>query len=668
MAFFRAIFVVCFCVSFCVQAFAGVGDYDKRQKADWTSDKFSKYVSIGGKDFSQCTGQYVAPNLILTAAHCYQGQQVGVIDDVYNPVINKNDSFKAKLVKLGNYRSGDSGSRKQDYAILLVQDKNNYYTKGAFDIGVLDATQEYESIINAGFGWVRILSNEEVDFLRNILNNELKTVKYMSFSSVEETINEALKEKNMKPLRDDNLNLKYSNCNILIDVDCYYVCKEYLWYEDGSKSKNSQYNPEKCKTVCENKENIKKKAEYPDVLGTTCDSWGGNSGGASFSAKTGKLVSICSAGIDAFGNAEDVNVVVSSFALRDVVEQMKKEYPVQLNAPRKQEHIEYMPGTSVNDIFKSIELGKITKSDISVPGIPNNSESETSETTVNAVETNNTEKTNNKQGDITKTANDIKEGVYVASGSAVSNNPEPKAPETNVNTVVSVDPTPNINIIKENIENVVNDGDISVRDILFIVDGMTTIQKLEEEYAKAKERENSLENRMLVAATIGATGFGGMELASGIAEQSADADAAADMAAYTQKMQCRVGGWRYNFNEKSVNVGGENVLTGLYNEYVALADDMARRRTELEQSPGIESAVVFKREYTGLYDDVGSGVQNGTYVSLYRASVGNPNDISRIADDATNTQNRIDTGLGVVGIGVAGGVGGNLIINRPNKQ
>ena len=379
-------------------------------------------------------------------------------------------------------------------------------------------------------------------------------------------------------------------------------------------------------------------------------------------------MSICSAGIDAFGNAEDVNVVVSSFALRDVVEQMKKEYPVQLNAPRKQEHIEYMPGTSVNDIFKSIELGKITKSDISVPGIPNNSESETSETTVNAVETNNTEKTNNKQGDITKTANDIKEGVHVASGSAVSNNPEPKAPETNVNTVVSVDPTPNINIIKENIENVVNDGDISVRDILFIVDGMTTIKKLEEEYAKAKERENSLENRMLVAATIAATGFGGMELASGIAEQSADADAAADMAAYTQKMQCRVGGRRYNFNEKSVNVGGENALTGLYNEYVALADDMARRRTELEQSPGIESAVVFKREYTGLYDDVGSGVQNGTYVSLYRASVGNPNDISRIADDATNTQNRIDTGLGVVGIGVAGGVGGNLIINRPNKQ
>ena len=133
-------------------------------------------------------------------------------------------------------------------------------------------------------------------------------------------------------------------------------------------------------------------------------------------------------------------------------------------------------------------------------------------------------------------------------------------------------------------------------------------------------------------------------------------------------MQCRVGGRRYDFNEKSVNVGGENSLTGLYSEYVALADDMSRRRTELEQSPGIESAIVFKREYTGLYDDVGTGVQNGTYASLYRASIGNENDISRIVDDAAKSETRIKTGAVVAGVGAAGSVGGNLIINRPNKQ
>jgi hypothetical protein len=189
------------------------------------------------------------------------------------------------------------------------------------------------------------------------------------------------------------------------------------------------------------------------------------------------------------------------------------------------------------------------------------------------------------------------------------------------------------------------------------------VKGAEEEYASARENEMSLKNRLMSGATIGATGIGGMQLASGLAAQSADAAAAADMAAYTQKMQCRVGGRRYRFNEKSVNVGGENALTGLYSEYVALADDLHERKDALGYAPGIESAVVFKREYTGLYDDVGSGVQNGTYASLYRASVGNPNDISRIADDATNTQNRIDTGLGAVGIGAAGGTMGNILGN-----
>jgi uncharacterized repeat protein (TIGR02543 family) len=83
------------------------------------------------------------------------------------------------------------------------------------------------------------------------------------------------------------------------------------------------------------------------------------------------------------------------------------------------------------------------------------------------------------------------------------------------------------------------------------------VKGAEEEYASARENEMSLKNRLMSGAAIGATGIGGMQLASGIAEQSADVDAAADMAAYTQKMQCRVGGRRYRFNEKSVNVGGK---------------------------------------------------------------------------------------------------------------
>lgn len=64
------------------------------------------------------------------------------------------------------------------------------------------------------------------------------------------------------------------------------------------------------------------------------------------------------------------------------------------------------------------------------------------------------------------------------------------------------------------------------------------ISNLEREYNAAVAREQSLANRMLGAAAIGAGGIGGMMLASGIAEQRADANAERDMTAHTR--HCRV--------------------------------------------------------------------------------------------------------------------------------
>ena len=69
----------------------------------------------------------------------------------------------------------------------------------------------------------------------------------------------------------------------------------------------------------------------------------------------------------------------------------------------------------------------------------------------------------------------------------------------------------------------------------------TEIIALEQRYNAAVAREQSLANRMLGAAAIGAGGIGGMMLASGIAEQRADADAERDMAAYLATFKCNYG-------------------------------------------------------------------------------------------------------------------------------
>ena len=75
-------------------------------------------------------------------------------------------------------------------------------------------------------------------------------------------------------------------------------------------------------------------------------------------------------------------------------------------------------------------------------------------------------------------------------------------------------------------------------DSVVIIDTYDKIAAMEQKYNSAAAREQSLANRMLGAAAIGAGGIGGMMLASGIAEQRADADAwSAQESETAQKVQ-----------------------------------------------------------------------------------------------------------------------------------
>ena len=190
------------------------------------------------------------------------------------------------------------------------------------------------------------------------------------------------------------------------------------------------------------------------------------------------------------------------------------------------------------------------------------------------------------------------------------------------------------------------------------------ISVLEERYNAAVSREQSLANRILGGVAIGAGGIGGMMLASGLAEMSADAAAEQDMAAYLATFKCDYGAGR-NIAGGTTNVQlpGANILLPLRNEYIALATDLQQRKEQLGLSPGIESNI--PEEMPGLYENVSIGVTDGAYASVSRALT-NPDgaDAAEWNAQSVESKNKVKTGGVVGGAGVIGGAIGNILINK----
>lgn len=193
------------------------------------------------------------------------------------------------------------------------------------------------------------------------------------------------------------------------------------------------------------------------------------------------------------------------------------------------------------------------------------------------------------------------------------------------------------------------------------------VDKLSENYQAVKENEQSLENRTLTAATTAATGLGGMELARGLAEQSADKDADQDMTAYIETFRCEYGNGKSvkgGTTEIELPGGNNSEMMRLRTEYFALAADLKERKEALGMKPGIESEAILDKAELGLYDDESVGITGGAYASLYRAKMGNETDQSKIDEEKQKSSNRVKGGAIAAGAGVVGGIVGNAIINK----
>ena len=196
-------------------------------------------------------------------------------------------------------------------------------------------------------------------------------------------------------------------------------------------------------------------------------------------------------------------------------------------------------------------------------------------------------------------------------------------------------------------------------------DSLAKIDELRDNADAMKANEQSTANKLLGATGMGATGIGGMQMASAMAEENADADAEAAMRAYLATFHCNYGaGKNIPGGERDVELPGGNELIGLYSEYVNLANDLKVRKTALDMRPGIESEPILDAATSGLYDDVAIGKTSGAYTSLARALM-DPNgaDAAAWAAQKAETADKKKTGMITAGIGAAGSLVGNLAIN-----
>ena len=193
------------------------------------------------------------------------------------------------------------------------------------------------------------------------------------------------------------------------------------------------------------------------------------------------------------------------------------------------------------------------------------------------------------------------------------------------------------------------------------------LEEKQKAYDEAKAKEQSTANKTLTALTTAATGIGGMQLLQGLAEQSSDKDAVADMSAYIETMRCTYGeGQQVKAGPEEIELPGANdqEMMNLRAEYLALAADLKERKEALGIKPGIESEVILDRASTGLYDDETIGITGGNYASLYRAqALDSEADQAKISDQQKTSDNRVKYGAIAAGAGVVVGVAGNSLIN-----
>lgn len=558
-------------------ALGGVGSVDNREYVDWSKPPYDKIVYFRPSRYSTCTAQYVATDIIATARHCVvntrEFDNYEKIGTEYEIELHDGRKTKVVLEKYGR------NFFDEDWALLRIQDPDFFSTSYFF----LSHDTKYPKVsfskripvVNAGFGYMRILSDSDIQKLKQIFTDVSTSSKQkLSFKEILDSVYYDMEKHGIEPLSDydwdrwdyDNPTPDYATLKFRLKADT--TC--YLWQ-----------NPFASK----------------GILNSSCDSWQGNSGGAYFANNV--IHGICSGSVHSWEDRNDLDVLISSELF---IEEFRK-------------------------------IDKTNKNTYFTPSFTNQSYDK------------------GKSDDINDSSDDTQDIMILRENIADLEE-----------RMATLEPA-----LAEQLPKV---AQMSDKDFLRLLDKTTEYDVLRHNYEAAREREQSLANRMLGAAAMGMGGIGGMMLASGLAEQSADKDAELDMTAYLATFTCDYGAGRnIKGGTSGVELPGANELIPLYSEYVTLANDLRKRKEQLGLAPGIESETILNSATTGLYDDVSTGITDGTYASLARAlSDPTGTDAKKWAEQTTANQQKITTGVTIGSTGIIGGAIGNIAINHNSDQ
>lgn len=614
-------------------AHAATYTIDKREYvSNWCTAPYNKIVAFfppspGRNRYYPnpiCTAQYVAKDIILTALHCldYEGDpQTFQISNCKNP----DKRWDAKIISKGE------NTIDGDWALLRIQDPAGY-SDDFFDVS--PSTPETSNINNAGWGMIRRLSDEEITAIKNILK------KYVAENANSLSL-DAMYNQVKKQIDIDEPELSGTGeypRQLKTNTQCAIT---------GTHDRQWCANPYSDKQICQ------RHQRYFDA---TCNTQHGNSGGPYFLNNT--LYGIVSRGTTDIRNFTTYDVALKNNVFYKDLLDARNTSPAITETP-----VETITVTTVTEVEETNTVTVEETPTTPVQDVTVEEPDNTSEPPVVTV----------PEPPITETPTET-----ITTVAEVEETDTVTVAETPATQTIAEEPVATVTVTEEEItasetaiiNEIQNIDNASPTDVLNLVMKMADINQLRKQYERAKAREQSIENKLLGAAAIGATGIGGMMALSGMAEQSADEAAERDMKAYLATFMCDYGqGRNIKGGTTGIQLPNAPQLLELTTEYKSIATELTEMKSALNMLPGIESELILNSAETGLYNNASIGAQHGAFTSLSRALMDeNSADAAAWAEQKQKSQNKTKTGAITAGTGAIGGAAGNLIINRDNDK
>lgn len=189
-----------------------IGTSDNRRYSSLDDPEYWGIVRFNiGK--SACTGGFVSENIVITNRHCavHCSQKKCSID-----FFDGSKMHNAVPVKLMATPQSSETLNGQDWAFFHSDVKNPQFKS-------ITPQTTFGRVSRGGFGVLRIISDDEIPYLRQIIANITKRYgaeckqqgSRQYIPCINRHINQELKNQGLEPLLEDSKNFKVQDCNIL---------------------------------------------------------------------------------------------------------------------------------------------------------------------------------------------------------------------------------------------------------------------------------------------------------------------------------------------------------------------------------------------------------------------------------------------------------------------